>query len=67
MLKIMTGEQFQKWLQEMKTARIGTTKAACGRLLGVSKRSVMLYQVQGCDLKTALACRALLHRLEPYS
>ncbi len=62
----MTPEAFRDWLDEMKDAGLAHSGAECGRLLGVNKNSILAYKAKGTDLKTALACRALLHRLKPY-
>ncbi len=62
----MTPETFTRWLADMKSAGIARSDAECGRLLGVSANSVVTMKSRGADLRTALACRALLHRLEPY-
>lgn len=63
----MTADQFAKWLSEMK-ARFTDIKsdADCARLLGKSDDTVVSYKKKGTDRTVALACRALLHRLEPY-
>jgi hypothetical protein len=58
---------FAAWLAEMKSAGLARSDAAAGRLLGVSANTVGDMKRRGADLRTALACRALLHRLEPYS
>ena len=63
----MTAEQFTRWLAEMKEAGLARSDAKCAELLGVSANSVVAMKRNGADLRTALACRALLHRLEPYS
>ena len=63
----MTPEEFQKWLDEMRETRMGTTDSACARLLGITRQMIYHYKKNGCDVRTALACRALIHRLEPYS
>lgn len=63
----MTPEAFTNWLAEMKSAGLARSDAVCARLLGVSANSVVTMKKNGADLRTALACRALLHRLEPYS
>jgi hypothetical protein len=57
---------FVKWLAEMKEAGLARSDAAAARLLGVSANSVVSMKQRGSDVRTALACRALLHRLEPY-
>jgi hypothetical protein len=62
----MTADQFNKWLADMKSAGLARSDAQCARLLGVSPNSVVTMKKQGADLRTALACRALLHRMEPY-
>lgn len=63
----MTATQFNAWLAEMKSADLAKSDAECARLLGVSANSVVAMKTKGADLRTALACRALLHRLEPYA
>ena len=63
----MTADQFTRWLADMKSAGLGRSDAACARMLGISANSVVAMKKKGADLRTALACRALLHRLEPYS
>lgn len=63
----MTADQFTRWLADMKSAGLARSDAECARLLGVSANSVVAMKKQGADLRTALACRALLHRMEPYS
>ena len=63
----MSPEAFTQWLAEMKAAGLARSDAECGRMLGIAANSVVLMKKQGADLRTALACRALLHRLEPYA
>lgn len=62
----MTGAEFTNWLAEMKSAGLAKSDADCGRRLGISANSVVAMKERGTDRRTALACRALLHRLEPY-
>ena len=62
----MTAEAFNRWLAEMKSAGLARSDAAAARLLGVSANSVVAMKQKGADKRTALACRALLHRMEPY-
>ncbi len=62
----MTPSAFITWLADMKSAGLASSDAECGRLLGVSPVSVLAMKKKGTNLRTALACRALLHRLEPY-
>lgn len=63
----MTPAAFIDWLAAMKAAGLARSDAAAGRLLGVSANTVLEMKQRGADLRTALACRALLHRLEPYA
>lgn len=63
----MTPSSFIAWLAAMKAAGLGRSDAACGRLLGVSANTVVALKRDGADRRTALACRALLHRLEPWA
>lgn len=62
----MTPETFTNWLADMKSAGLARSDAECARLLGISANSVVAMKKTGADLRTALACRALLHRMEPY-
>lgn len=63
----MTPAAFNAWLADMKSAGLARSGAACARLLGVSANTIVAMKKDGCDKRTALACRALLHRLEPYA
>ena len=63
----MTPNQFTAWLAEMKSAGLARSDAECGRLLGRSADQIVRYKQTGADMVIALACRALLHRLEPYN
>ena len=62
----MTHIDFTHWLAEMKSAGLARSDKACADLLGISANSVVAMKARGTDRRTALACRALLHRLEPY-
>lgn len=66
----MTPAAFCAWLADMKSAGLARSDAECARLLGISANSVVTMRrdgVKGSSAhRTALACRALLHRLEPY-
>jgi DNA-binding CsgD family transcriptional regulator len=62
----MTAEAFTRWLADMKSAGLARSDAECARLLGVSANAVVNMKKNGADRRTALACRALLHRLEAY-
>lgn len=62
----MSPAAFVRWLEEMREAHLARSDAACARLLGVSANAVVAMKKNGADQRTALACRALLHRLEPY-
>lgn len=63
----LSSRAFREWLTAMKSARLASTDADCAQLLGVSANAVVLMKRNGADLRTALACRALLHRMEPYA
>jgi len=58
---------FTAWLAAMKAAGLARSDAECARQLGISANSVVKMKRRGTDLRTALACRALLHRLEPWA
>jgi hypothetical protein len=63
----MTPAAFVEWLAAMKAAGLIRSDADASRLLGISANSVVKMKRNGADLRTALACRALFHRLEPWS
>lgn len=63
----MTAAQFTNWLASMKDAGLARSDAAAAKLLGVSANTVVTMKRNGADVRTALACRALFHRLEPWS
>ena len=62
----MTAETFSLWLAAMKAAGLARSDVDCAMLLGVSANTVVSWKHGGADLRTALACRALLHQLAPY-
>lgn len=62
----MTPDDFRAWLDEMRRAGLARSDAECGRQLGVSANSIVTMKARGADKRTALACRALLHRLPPF-
>ena len=62
----MTADAFARWLAAMRAAGLARSDAACARLLGVTKETVRVWKLRGAGTATALACAALLHRLEPY-
>ena len=62
----MTPEALTNWLADMKLAGLARSDAECARLLGISANGLLKMKKQGADRRTALACRALLHRMEPY-
>ena len=63
----MSPQAFRAWLAEMKSAGLARSAAEAGRLLGKSEDQMTRYKRDGADKTVALACRALLHRLEPYA
>lgn len=66
MERTLEAEHFTAWIAEMKAAGLARSDADCGRLLGKSDDTVVAYKRKGTDRTVALACRALLRRLEPY-
>ena len=63
----MSPESFTNWLAEMKSAGLARSDAECARMLGKTDDTIIAYKRKGTDLTVALACRALLHRMEPYA
>ncbi len=62
----MTPEQFDAWLDEMISMGLAKDRAECAKMLGVDWMTMHKRRHEGADLETALACRALVHRLKPY-
>lgn len=62
----MKAKDFKAWLEEMQEVGLAKSDAECARLLEVTTASIVNMKRRGADLRTALACRALLHRMEPY-
>lgn len=62
----MSPEDFSTWLLEMRIAKLAKSDADCARLLGISANAVVEMKKRGADQRTALACRALIHRMLPY-
>ncbi len=62
----MTHVAFINWLAAMKAAGLARSDAECAKLLGISANAVVSMKRKGADRRTALACRALFHRLEPW-
>ena len=63
----MTSDAFTHWLAAMKAAGLATSDAHCGRQLGLSDDTVVRIKRGGADVRTALACQALLYKLKPYT
>ena len=63
----MTSIEFTHWLAAMKSAGFARSDAHCGRLLGVSPNAIVTFKRRGGDVRTALACAALLAEIKPYS
>ncbi len=63
----MTADDVTQWIADMKEAGLARSAAACGRLLGINPMAMGKLQKKGADTRTALSCRALLHRLPPYT
>lgn len=63
----MTAAAFTEWLAAMKAAGLARSDAAAAHMLGISPNSVVKLKRNGADTRTALACRALMHRLEPWA
>jgi hypothetical protein len=62
----VTPQAFREWLIEMQNCGLARSDAECARLLGVHINSIVKRKRDGADQETALACRALLHRLDPF-
>ena len=60
----MTSDDFCAWLDAMRAAKLARSDADCGRLLGVMPNTVVAYKRKGASRVVALACRALMHRME---
>ncbi len=62
----MPPETFKAWLADMKSAGLAASDAEAARALGMSANNIVKIKRNGTDYRTALACAALLHRLEAY-
>jgi hypothetical protein len=64
----VTREQFIKWLDEMKASGLARSARDCAKLLGITPAMITRYKKGDAKISTVtgLACRALLHRMEPY-
>jgi len=66
----MTPATFTKWLAEMQSAGRARSDADCARQLGVHVNTIVNWKTTGvpeaASTRTALACRALLHCMDPY-
>ena len=61
----MSPESFARWLDDMKGAGLATSDAAAARALGITPRAILDMKARGTDRRTALACCALLARIDP--
>lgn len=62
----MTADEFKAWLSEMKAAKLIRSDADAARALGTHANTILRYKDKGADQQTALACRALFHRMKPW-
>lgn len=62
----MSAPNFSGWLEEMAKPPFFQSAAGCAALLGVTEATLNNFRQNGADRRTALACTALLHRMEPY-
>lgn len=63
----MTGEAFKRWLNEMFTRKLARSDIDCARLLDMTPQAICAMKKRGCDHRTALACRVLVHGMKPYA
>ncbi len=64
----MTPDDFQSWLTLMRVLGLASSDAACARLLGITPMNLRKMKIGTIKInqRTALACEALLHRLDPF-
>jgi hypothetical protein len=62
----MTPEEVASWLDAMRRHRVNTDSAAA-RAIGVSTQTILRMKKFGADRRTAYACRAAYHLLEPWA
>ena len=62
----MNAAQFTAWLAVMKAAGLIRYDNDAAKALGVTNDTIVNMKRKGTDLRTALACRALFHRLQPW-
>jgi len=63
----MNPAQFTEWLAAMKAAGLIRYDNDAAKALGVTNDTIVNMKHKGTDTRTALACRALFHRLEPWA
>lgn len=64
---MITSEQFNQWLQQMRADGFAQTDEQCAKLLGISRRTMLRYKQEGAGLTVSLACKNLIHKLGPYT
>lgn len=62
---IIAASAVERWLADMIASGLARSEAQCWRMLGVQPNTGTKLKRDGADLRTALAMRALLHRLDP--
>lgn len=60
-----SAEAVCRWEADMREAKLAGSASECANKLGVSRNTFKSYKDDGGPLMLALACRALLHKLEP--
>ena len=63
----MTAPQFIEWLAALKAAGLIRFDNDAAKALGVTNDTIVNMKHKGTDTRTALACRALLTSLPPYT
>lgn len=66
MAQDMSPSQFVAWIDAMKARYRIRSNAELARALGIGPHTFSRYLHGGADKRTALACRALYHNLEPW-
>jgi len=61
-------EAVRSWLERMRIIHPSRamTESACAKMLGLSHNALSEMKTRGCDKRTALAMRALIHCMRPW-
>lgn len=62
----LSPEAFVFWLDLVRFKKLANSDVEAGKLLGITKNTVVTMKKSGADKRTALACEAVLKGLTPF-